>query len=152
MAPTRFRTLAPLTFIALVAAMGAAACDSRPDDLRTWRATDHRGSSGGMQAQAAPRAPTEAQAEEAEKPLVDVVWRAQCALCHGPSGRGDGPQGALLRATNFSVPEWQNATSDDQIADAIVNGKGRMPKFEGLPDEVVAELVAHIRKMRTPTP
>lgn len=148
--PLRSRFVAALGFATLLAAMGTFGCDRSPDDLREWRASDHRGSSGGFQAQAAPRSGSEAPPTEADKPLVDVLWRAQCALCHGAGGRGDGPQGALLRATNLTLPEWQQATTDEQIADAIVNGKGRMPKFEGLSEDVVSELVAHIRRMRIP--
>lgn len=126
----------------------ATGCDARPNDLREWRASDHHGA--GNQAFQAPgrqAAPPGEAPKAPESSLVGVVWQSQCALCHGPSGRGDGPQGPMLRATNFTLASWQEQTNDEQIAEAIVRGKGSMPQFEGLPPEVVSALVSHIRGM-----
>jgi len=138
-----FRSLVPcaLTLLSLI----ALGCDRRPDDLREWKASDHEGS--GSEAWQAPRA--DGKGTDGAS-VVDVVWQAQCALCHGASGRGDGPQGPMLRTPNLTLAEWQTKTSDEQIAKTIVEGKGSMPKFEGLPDEVVSGLVAKIRAMRAP--
>lgn len=124
----------------MIASLSVLGCDRQPDDLREWRASDHQGPGG--EARQAPRA------ESAD--IVDVVWQSQCALCHGVSGRGDGPQGPMLRTPNLTLAEWQESTSDEQIAKAIREGKGSMPKFEGLPDEVVSGLTAKIRAMRAP--
>lgn len=148
----RSRTIAPWLFAAALASALALGCDRRADDLREWRASDHQGAgnSSAWQAPGAAASPAPTGAEPPATPLVEVVWQAQCALCHGPGGRGDGPQGPLLGAKDLSLAEWQEKTSDEQIAQAIVDGKGRMPKFEGLPPEVVGELVSHIRKMRSP--
>ncbi len=78
--------------------------------------------------------------------LVDLTWRAQCAQCHGESGRGDGPTGPMLKATNFTDPEWQSRVQDGEIASAIQNGKGKMPKFD-LSNELVVGLVARVRQL-----
>src|SRR5262249_8871095 len=66
--------------------------------------------------------------------LVDVTWRTQCALCHGTSGKGDGPQGPLLHASDLTAAEFQSKISDEQMAQSITQGKNRMPKFD-LPPE-----------------
>jgi mono/diheme cytochrome c family protein len=79
--------------------------------------------------------------------LVEVTWRNQCASCHGLIGRGDGPQGPMVHATNLTQPEWQAKVTDQDIADVIRNGKNRMPKFD-FPPDVVAGLVARIRMAR----
>lgn len=79
--------------------------------------------------------------------LVEIAWRQQCASCHGPGGRGDGPQGPMFKATDLTNAAWQSKVDDVQIASAIKNGKGRMPKFD-LPDDVVAGLVARVRTFR----
>ena len=76
--------------------------------------------------------------------LVEVTWRNQCSQCHGPLGRGDGPQGALVHAPDLTSAEWQAKVTDRQIAQLIVTGKNRMPKFE-FPADVLAGLVARIR-------
>jgi mono/diheme cytochrome c family protein len=89
-------------------------------------------------------APSSSAAANPTLTLVEVTWRNQCASCHGPIGRGDGPQGPMVRATNLTLPEWQAKVSDQEIADVIRNGKNRMPKFE-FPPDVVAGLVARIR-------
>lgn len=123
-----------------LASLATVGCDRQPDDLREWRASDHQGPGG--EARQAPRA------EQTD--VVDVVWQSQCALCHGANGHGNGPQGPMLRTPNLTLPDWQDQTSDEQIVKAIVEGKGSMPKFEGLPDEVISGLVAKIRAMRAP--
>lgn len=79
--------------------------------------------------------------------LLDMAWRKNCAGCHGPAGRGDGPQGAMVRAPDLSRTDWQDKISDDEIAAMIRNGKGKMPKFD-LPDQVVAGLVQRVRAFR----
>jgi cytochrome c oxidase cbb3-type subunit 3 len=79
--------------------------------------------------------------------LVEVTWRNQCASCHGLIGRGDGPQGPMVHATNLTQPEWQAKVTDQDIAEVIRNGKNRMPKFD-FPPDVVAGLVARIRMAR----
>jgi cytochrome c oxidase cbb3-type subunit 3 len=62
-------------------------------------------------------------------------------------GKGDGPQGAMFKAADLSREDWQSSVKDEQIAAAVKNGKGRMPKFD-LPDDVVAGLVGRIRSFR----
>lgn len=78
--------------------------------------------------------------------LVDLTWRAQCAQCHGETGHGDGPTGPMVKATNFADPEWQRRVQDGEIANAIQNGKGKMPKFD-LSNELVAGLVVRVRQL-----
>jgi cytochrome c oxidase cbb3-type subunit 3 len=50
----------------------------------------------------------------------------------------------MVKATDLTNPEWQQKTSDADIAGAIKNGKGKMPKFD-LPEPVLQALVARIR-------
>lgn len=120
------------------------ACDRPPSvELKEWTAADH----GGEQQGAATGAQG-ARGESGSAPsLVAVTWRQQCATCHGPSGKGDGPQGPMFKAPDLSRAEWQDAATDEAIATAITQGKGRMPKFE-LPEDVVRGLVEHVRSFR----
>jgi cytochrome c oxidase cbb3-type subunit 3 len=62
------------------------------------------------------------------------------------SGKGDGPQGPLLHASDLTAAEFQSKTSDDQMAQSITQGKNRMPKFD-LPPEVVRGLIKRIRTL-----
>jgi cytochrome c oxidase cbb3-type subunit 3 len=130
--------------IALVAFTGA--CRRTPRDLREWTASDHDQADEQNPSRAAP-AKSAAPAGSAANPmtaLVELAWRNQCAPCHGPRGRGDGPQGPMLHAPDLTSPEWQAKVTDEQIKQVVVNGKNRMPKFE-LPPEILTGLVARIR-------
>jgi cytochrome c oxidase cbb3-type subunit 3 len=126
-------------------AFAGASCGRAPD-TREWKAEDHDRADDNMKGRAAP-ARVDPSANPSADPmvtLVEVTWRNQCAPCHGPVGRGDGPQGQLVHAPDLTKADWQSKATDVDIARVIVKGKNRMPKFE-LPPDVVAGLVARIR-------
>ena len=136
-----------LTRCIILSLVFLAACDRPPSvELREWTAADHDGEQKGLQ--------TGAQGAQGPRgdaggtpTLVEVAWRQQCATCHGQTGRGDGPQGPMFKAADLSREEWQAKAKDEDIASAIQNGKGRMPKFD-LPADVVRGLVARVRSFR----
>lgn len=110
---------------------------------------------------AAPKAP-------AAKPAVDPaevartearqIFKIRCAVCHGETGRGDGPGAAGLEPPprNFHLAEWQDSVSDAHIAKIIQLGGaavGLSPLMPPNPDlvdrpEVVSALVERIRGLR----
>lgn len=129
-------------FLLTVAAV--AACDRPPSvELKEWTPSDHDGEQKGA---ASGKQGTKGDAGGTPA-LVEITWRQQCATCHGVSGRGDGPQGPMFKAADLSRVDWQSKVKDEEIASAIVNGKGRMPKFD-LPDDVVRGLVTRVRSFR----
>jgi len=75
-----------------------------------------------------------------------ALYDGKCALCHGKDGVGL-PNWRSLGQPDFTKPEWQNAHTDEQIADSIKNGKGKfMPAFKGkLSDEETGAVVQRIR-------
>lgn len=116
-------------------------CDRPPTkELGEWTAADH----DGERASAKQGAKGDAGGTPA---LVEITWRQQCASCHGPSGKGDGPQGPMFKAQDLSNPAVQDKLKDEDIAATIQNGKGRMPKFD-LPPDVIKGLVARVRSFR----
>lgn len=125
--------------------MLAVACDRPPSvELREWTAADHEG-----EKKSASSAKQGEKGDAGGTPaLVEIAWRNQCASCHGPGGKGDGPQGAMFKAADLTKDEWQNKMKDEEIAAVITNGKGRMPKFD-LPPDVVKGLVARVRSFRS---
>lgn len=112
--------------------------------MREWRATDHdhtdNPGSGQVSADAGAAAPPGLE------DVTIVAWQQNCTQCHGQLGRGDGPRGPMLKATNLSDPAWQGAMTDEQITSVIKNGKGAMPAFK-LPDGTIANLVKLVRMM-----
>jgi mono/diheme cytochrome c family protein len=139
-------SLAALVTVVLAALAGA--CDRPPSvELKEWSASDHDGEKkGGGAAGTAPKQGAKGDAGSAPA-LVEITWRNQCATCHGAQGRGDGPQGPMFKATDLTKADWQGKVKDEEIAAAILNGKGRMPKFE-LSEEIVRGLVARVRSFR----
>lgn len=144
---------APLVLVLVLALPGAAACDRAPSasSLRDWTTADHDGEQRSATASGAPGAKQGARgAADAGGPnlLVEVTWQKQCATCHGPNGKGDGPEGPMVKAQDLTREDWQAKIDDAQMASSIRNGKGKMPKFDKVPDEVVAGLVKRIRERR----
>jgi mono/diheme cytochrome c family protein len=128
----------------LSAALLGLACDRPPSrELGEWSPADH----DGEQKNAKQGAKVSGDAGGAPA-LVEIAWRQQCATCHGPSGKGDGPQGPMFKAQDLSNPAFQDKIKDEEIATSIQNGKGRMPKFD-LPPDVVKGLVARVRSFRS---
>jgi cytochrome c oxidase cbb3-type subunit 3 len=136
-----WRALAPLTLLA------ATACNDRASDLREWRPTDHdhTDNPGSDQVQVDPNKAAQAAPPGLEDVTI-VAWQQNCTQCHGQLGRGDGPRGPMVKATNLSDPAWQAAATDEQIARTIKLGKGAMPAFN-LPDVTIAKLVKLVRMM-----
>jgi cytochrome c oxidase cbb3-type subunit 3 len=134
--------LAVGTFVAL------SACNERASDLREWRATDHdhTDNPGSDQVQVDPKAVASATIPGLEDVTI-VAWSQNCTQCHGQLGRGDGPRGPMLKATNLSDPTWQSRVTDEQIAATIKLGRGAMPSFQQLPEVPIANLVKLVRMM-----
>lgn len=80
---------------------------------------------------------------------AQALFNAQCASCHGAEGHGDGPMAAMFRPADLSDPTLQAQRSDEDLANAIARGKGRMPAFGAqLRPEAVPLLVRLIRSWR----
>ncbi len=60
------------------------------------------------------------------------IFATRCAVCHGRSGKGDGPASRSLgkQLPNFTSPEFQSQT-DGAIFWKITNGNPPMPSFKG---------------------
>jgi len=118
------------------------ACDRGPSQVREWTPNDHD------QPASAPGQVTARPGTEGPDPtLVDLAWQRNCATCHGAVGRGDGPQGAMVRAPDLTRATWQENISDEEMAAVIRKGKNKMPAFD-LPPQVVQGLVQRIRATR----
>lgn len=129
-------------------ALVTSACGRSSSDVREWQASDHE-QPVGQPGQVAAKPGSSSQADS-DKSLVELAWARNCASCHGPVGRGDGPQGPMMRAPDLTRSDWQSQVTDEQIAEVIRKGRNRMPAFEALPPQVVTGLVARIRENRSP--
>lgn len=82
-----------------------------------------------------------------------ALWEKHCASCHGPDGRGATMMGKKLKIKDLTDPAYQAAFTDADAVKAIregiksENGKTRMKPIEGVTDEEIEVLVAHVRRM-----
>lgn len=136
--------------VALSIVLGA--CDRPPglDSAKEWTPNDHdhadekgKVQSGNSSGARAPKGASSGAAKD-DAALVELTWQKRCAVCHGPAGHGDGPNGPMVKAPDLTLADWQAKASDADIAAVIANGKGLMPK-QDLPPEVVRGLIARIR-------
>ncbi len=93
----------------------------------------------------------------AQPPLGDaaageLVFTQNCVICHGPTGKGDGPGAAGLptRPANFS--ERKASTAEKQVR-VVTNGGASeklspaMPAFgESLSEKQIRDVVAYVRE------
>lgn len=90
--------------------------------------------------------------------LAAEIFTRRCTVCHGPSGKGDGPGAAALnpKPQAFSDAAWQARVSDEELRKVIVEGGPAVGRTAGMPPnpdladkpEVVGELVRTIRKFK----
>ncbi|MFN8644162.1 MAG: hypothetical protein U0802_21840 [Candidatus Binatia bacterium] len=95
------------------------------------------------------------QISPAAQKEADDILKNRCQMCHGASGKGDGPAGAALnpKPRNWTDPAWQKSVTDETLQKAILGGGqsvGLSPLMPANPDlaskpEVVKALVAIVR-------
>jgi cytochrome c6 len=121
-------------------ALALCACDSSDGPVREWTPQDHRGEQRDT-------GQVKAGHESAEgATLAAVTWRDSCAPCHGLDGRGNTPQGQMLRILDLTRPELAKL-DDAALTATIKNGRNKMPAFEKLPDGTVSALVRYVRAL-----
>ncbi len=76
-----------------------------------------------------------------------ATYKAKCAGCHGPDGKGSTAAGKTLGVHDFASPEVQKM-SDADLAGIISMGKNKMPAYaKTLKDPEIAGLVAYVRSL-----
>ena len=76
-----------------------------------------------------------------------AIYKAKCAMCHGPDGAGKTPMGQKLNIRDLHSADVQKQV-DAALSQIIAQGKGKMPAFsQKLSDDQIKLLVAHIREL-----
>lgn len=62
----------------------------------------------------------------------EAIYKKHCQMCHGATGKGDGPAGKRLnpKPYNFQDKEKMAAQTDEHLFKDITKGEGPMPAFE----------------------
>lgn len=85
-------------------------------------------------------------------PSVDStkLYQQQCVACHGKEGKGDGPAAVAFdpKPTSFADSAFQASRTDEQLFEAVSEGKQAMPGFSAqLKPEQIRAMVAYIRML-----
>jgi mono/diheme cytochrome c family protein len=77
----------------------------------------------------------------------EKTYKAKCASCHGPDGKGQTAAGKSTKVRDFSLDEVKK-DSDGVWIEIIVKGKNKMPSYDKkLSDAEVKDVVAYIRTL-----
>jgi len=76
------------------------------------------------------------------------IFKAKCAMCHGPDGSASTGMGKTMGLKPLSSPEVQKM-SDADLTALITNGKGKMPAYKGkLSDADISAVVKYVRTLK----
>lgn len=82
------------------------------------------------------------------------IWGDNCAKCHGPTGKGDTTIGKKLKISDLSSADVQAQFTDERAFSAVKDGytdkdgRMRMKPVEGLSDDDIKAVVAHLRTLK----
>ncbi len=85
---------------------------------------------------------------------VKETWDQTCAKCHGSDGKGHTKMGQKLGIKDYTEPKVQAGFTDAEAFKALKeglkdkNGKTLMKPQEGLSDDGIKALVAHVRSFK----
>ncbi len=147
-----------MRFLGIFAAVAllSIGCGKSEDDKGGAAKTETKASGNTAKAPAkAPATPAKPAAPAANDPMAKAkqLFQMRCVMCHGPSGKGDGPAAANInpKPRNYNSKKWQKSVTDEQIAEVIKKGgqalglNAMMPGQPDLSDEQITSLVDLIR-------
>lgn len=82
-----------------------------------------------------------------------ALYTANCTICHGANGNGEGPAAMSLspKPQSFAAKQfWQTSNIDATIIDQIKNGKGQMPAFPNLSQDDDQSILLYLKQAFKP--
>jgi mono/diheme cytochrome c family protein len=77
----------------------------------------------------------------------ESLFKAKCAMCHGPDGAGKTTMGQTLKIPDLHSESAQKP-SDAELTQIVTKGKNKMPAYEAkLSKEQIAQLVGFVRDL-----
>jgi len=61
---------------------------------------------------------------KADTAAAEATYKAKCAMCHGPDGKGETATGKTMKVKDFASEEVQKM-SDDDLSSAISAGRAK---------------------------
>src|ERR1051325_5847615 len=78
-------------------------------------------------------------------------WEKTCTKCHGPDGKGQTKMGQKLNIKDLSDSKIQESFKDEEaVKEGLKDKEGKilMKPAEGLSDDDIKALVAHVRTLK----
>jgi cytochrome c6 len=83
----------------------------------------------------------------AAPPAASSLFKAKCALCHGPDGKGQTAVGKADKIPDLTSADVQKQ-SDEELAAIVTKGKSKMPAYgKTLKPDQINGLVAYVRSL-----
>jgi mono/diheme cytochrome c family protein len=77
----------------------------------------------------------------------EKVYKAKCASCHGPDGKGETAAGKATKARDLCSAEVKNE-ADAAWTEIIGKGKNKMPAYDKkITDAEVKDVIAYMRSL-----
>jgi cytochrome c6 len=76
-----------------------------------------------------------------------AIYKAKCAMCHGPSGTPSAGMAKMLGIKPVSDPSMKAVTEAQAVA-AVKDGKGKMKPVAGLTDAQVKAVAAYFKTLK----
>jgi mono/diheme cytochrome c family protein len=77
----------------------------------------------------------------------ESLFKAKCAMCHGPDGAGKTTMGQTLKIPDLHSEDVQKL-SDAELTQIVAKGKNKMPAYETkLSKEQIVQLVGFVRDL-----
>ena len=91
---------------------------------------------------------------------LKAFYQQHCVKCHGVDGSAVGKDGKKLRGQDYTDPDFQRNTTDEEMVDTILNGKFfglAMPRFRKYltreqAQQIVDEIVRKAQKGKVIAP
>jgi cytochrome c6 len=81
-------------------------------------------------------------------PDAAAIYKAKCAMCHGPDGKGQTPVGKSMKVRDLGSAEVQKMTNAE-LNKVIADGKGKMPAYKSKLDQAsIDALIEFIRTLK----
>ncbi len=89
---------------------------------------------------------------KAQSPAIEKLYQSKCSTCHGAKGEGSAKFAKMMKVEESKLMLNSVATvktADDMLLKALLQGRGRMPAFQGkiTPDEA-KQLIQYIKKFK----
>ena len=75
-----------------------------------------------------------------------ALYKAKCAMCHGPDGAGQTATGKAMKVRDLRSADVQKQT-EKELEAIVTNGKAKMPAYKGKISE--AEIDALVKYIKT---